>query len=55
MFCEENYSAFPNKIDKDTFRKKSLKKKNHLEKYYSNPQYFVRKTTMLFPYDLVLL
>ena len=27
MFCEENYSAFSNKIDKDNFRKKkSLKK-----------------------------
>ena len=26
MFCEENYSAFSNKIDKDNFRKKIIKK-----------------------------
>jgi hypothetical protein len=31
MFCEENYSAFPNKINKDNFRKNH--KKNHFEKY----------------------
>jgi hypothetical protein len=30
-------------------------KKTHLEKYYSNSQYFVRKATMLSPYDLALL
>ena len=35
MFYEENYSVFPNKIDKDNFRKNH--KKNHLEKYCSNP------------------
>jgi len=28
--------------------------KNHLEKYYSNPQCFVRKTITLSPYDLTL-
>jgi len=27
MFCEENNSAFPNKIDKDNFRKKIITKK----------------------------
>jgi hypothetical protein len=53
MFYEENYSAFPNKINKDNFRKNHQKK--HLEKYCSNPQSFVRKTTTLSPYDLVLL
>jgi hypothetical protein len=53
MFCEENYTAFPNKIDKNNFRKNI--KKNHLEKYYINPQCFVRKTKTLSPYDLVLL
>ena len=53
MFCEKNYSAFSNKIDKDNFRKNH--KKNHLEKYYSNPQCFVRKTTTFFQYDLALL
>ena len=25
MFCEENYSDFPNKIDKDNFRKNKKK------------------------------
>ena len=25
MFCEENYSAFSNKIDKDNFRKNHKK------------------------------
>jgi hypothetical protein len=25
MFCEENYSAFPNKINKDNFRKNHKK------------------------------
>ena len=53
MFCEENYSVFPNTIDKDNFRNNH--KKNHLEKYCSNPQCFVRKTTALSSYDLVLL
>jgi hypothetical protein len=28
--------------------------KNQLEKYYSNPQCFVRKTITLSPYDLTL-
>ena len=53
MFYEENYSVFPNKIDKDNFRKNH--KKNHLEKYCSNPVCLVRKTTRLFSYDLDLL
>jgi len=53
MFCEENYSAFPNKIDKDNFRKNH--KKTYLEKYCSNPYFFVRKTTTLSSYDLALL
>ena len=52
MFCEKNYSPFPNKIDKDNFKKNH--QKNHLEKYYSNPQCFVRKTITLSPYDLTL-
>ena len=26
MFCEENYSVFPNKIDKDNFKKNHKKK-----------------------------
>ena len=47
MFCEENYSVFPNTIDKDNFRNNH--KKNHLEKYYSNLQCFVRKTTVFSP------
>ena len=53
MFCEENYNVFFNKIDKDNFRKNH--KKNHLKKYCSNSQCFVRKTTTLSPYDLTLL
>ena len=42
MFCEKNYSVFPNTIDKDNFRKNH--KKNYLEKYCSNLQCFMRKT-----------
>jgi hypothetical protein len=53
MFCEENYSVFPNKIDKDNFRK-NHKKKPFREILY-NPQCFVWKITTLSPYDLVLL
>jgi len=35
-----------NKIDKDQFEKKIIKKeKNHIGKYCSNPQCFKRKTT----------
>jgi len=49
---EKYYSVFPNKINKDNFRKNH--KKNHLEKYCSNPQCYVRKTTTLFTYDLAL-
>ena len=37
-----------NKIDKDQFEKKIIKKeKNHIGKYCSNPQCFKRKTTQL--------
>jgi hypothetical protein len=53
MFYEKNYSVFPNTIDKDNFKKNH--KKNNLEKYCSNLQCFVRKTTTLSPYNLVLL
>jgi hypothetical protein len=53
MFCEENYSAFSNKIDKDNFRKNH--KKNYLEKYCSNLHCFVRKATTFSLYDLALL
>jgi len=45
MFYEENYGVFHITIDKDNFRKNH--KKNHLEKYCSNLQCFVRKTTTL--------
>ena len=37
-----------NKIDKDYFLKKlHKKKKNHIEKYCSNPQYFKEKAAKL--------
>jgi len=49
---EKYYSVFPNKINKDNFRKNH--KKNYLEKYCSNPQCYVRKTTTLSTYDLAL-
>jgi len=54
VFCEESYNVFPSKIDKNNFRK-NHNKKNHVVKYRSNPQCFVRKATVLFPYDLALL
>ena len=44
---EKYYSVFPNKINKDNFTKNH--KKNHLKKYCSNPQCYVRKTTTLSP------
>ena len=54
MFCDESYSVFSSKIDKDNFRK-NHNKKNHVEKYYSNLQCFVRKVIILSLYDLALL
>jgi hypothetical protein len=38
-----------------TILKKTLKKKNHIGKHCSNPQCFVRKTTVFSPHDLALL
>ena len=35
--------------------KKIITKKNLMGKHFSNPQCFVRKTTILFPHDLALL
>jgi hypothetical protein len=54
MFCDESYSLFPNKINEDNFEK-NIKKKNHIGKHCSNPQCFVRKTTVFSPHDLALL
>jgi len=55
VFCEESYNVFPSKINKDNFRKNHDKKKNHVGKHCSNPQYFVRKAILISPHDLALL
>jgi len=35
--------------------KKIIIKKNHAERHYGNPQYFMSKATMLSPHDQALL
>jgi dTDP-D-glucose 4,6-dehydratase len=36
-------------------KKKKQKEKNHVGKHFSNPQYFVRKTTVLSSHNLAFL
>jgi len=58
-FKEKNYKAkfstnsILKKINKDNLKKIIKIKKTHMEKHCSNPQFFMRKTTVFYQYDFV--